>query len=126
MSDLIERLEKASEAEQHDLILEAAFHCWSQAWINDGGYYRTRELLAASAYIEAVLLLVPTETRKENGIWWRLSAFGGAHGTGKEMYQADVQRITTEPADLQTYRGFGFTPALALCIAALRARGVTP
>ena len=116
--ELIAALEKATGA---DRVLD--FWCWWWGKATHDGKAPDSDYVAANirsndaprytASIDAALTLVP------EGLGW-----GIPYGPCKE-YSGTRERIWWE-AEVGPATAEAFTPALALCIAALKARGDTP
>ncbi|KKM77689.1 hypothetical protein LCGC14_1367410 [marine sediment metagenome] len=107
MTDIIAKLEAATEAEQGNVILEAIDYARKQGWISAKAREDARLFVGVGAFLDAALILVPDgwdveikQSRHRKG--WRALLWSGGYGTGKF--------------------GDAPTPALALCIAALKAR----
>ena len=108
MTALLQRLEAASADEQGHLISEAASYAREQGWIDHATCLKAISWVKVGAYLDAALTLVP------EGTDWKL------HRTS---CNADVW-FTAEIQDSNEdwWRARKSSPALALCIAALRAR----
>lgn len=127
MKDLIERLEKAEGPDRElDYAIEAVMH----PWLAEGSYRRLAgdngwhsptppikggDKIASArdftASLDAALTLVP------EGRWWVLNS-----GVQSGAARAQVDAGTA----WQSYEAHGATPAIATCIAALRARMAHP
>ena len=112
MQDLIDKLEKATADEQESVLRDALAFAWQRGWLSRDTYNRAREWVDLGAYESAALTLVPegwsrlqkTAEHHENGFvveLWR--------SWGPDAYKRISVRHQTE--------------AIALCIAALKARG---
>lgn len=99
MSDLIDRLGKATEAEQADVLRDAIEYAWLRRWITQDVRERAKEWIRLGAYESAALTLVPEGAR------WNVGHDGATVEGATDVFQR------------------GHTcPALALAIAALLAR----
>ena len=112
MIDLITRLEAATEPTPA-LFYDAYVAVFDRLTADDGERgARFEQLVRAEAWTDAALMLVP------EGLGWRVGANPGA---SKYAGEAEIE----DPKDggwQFTVEANGRSPALALCIAALRAR----
>lgn len=116
MNDFIERLGKAAGPDRE---LDALIHfavtpelhldavCRKDGWIVGGNHWQPTKAPEYTRSIDAALTLVP------EGRWWVLNS-GVQTGTAHAKVSAGKT--------WETHEGDGFTPAIALYIAALRAR----
>ena len=118
MSDLIERLIQATEGSRELDEAIAIYTGWfyrahwavKEKWIRPNGW-KCRKPYTFTTSLDAALTLVP------EGRWLHLEQFAGATGSGKSAWHARLY-----DAKATEVYGMGFTPALALCIASLKAR----
>ena len=110
MTDLIERLESAPDAEQGDLIAETIIFMQARGFISNVVAAEAHRLVSVGAYMDAAMTLIPegwfvrlTEVRF--GMWLT------------ELWDGD--KSTLIAPDIQLLGG---TPALALTAAAMKAR----
>ncbi|MGI9492584.1 MAG: hypothetical protein ACR2QF_09320 [Geminicoccaceae bacterium] len=121
ITDLIGRLEEATEAEQGDLLIEAAVRAGQRGWITESQRWRASALIHIGAFIDAALMLVP-----ENADWIvsRVTDLSqmriGFTGVIETLQgQGEVDR----PFRMEhKAHAVAATPALALASAALKAR----
>lgn len=115
MTDLIARLQSAAPYQQRELLWEAVKLAKDREWIDAHTYARSARFLDAAAYVDAALTLVP------EGLEWKA---GGNPGAVKYAGEAEIEHPKEGWAGcIETT---GATPALALVIAALKARDATP
>lgn len=123
LSDLIARLEGASggSAELDAAIAQIEGHkLMGEFWMEvpnpmEPDYPAVRWVPAYTSSLDCALWLVSEG-------WWSISQFAGLTGSGKEAFTAEIHFPDREKA-----WGIQTTPALALCIASLRARqSLTP
>jgi hypothetical protein len=124
---LIERLEALTEPDRHtaDEVLLACG--WTQNRVTVDGplrWYSPNEKSPCFELgdqpnplesLDAALLLVPD--------WWRYDIYGGPDPFRKSGAQA-ILAISPDDGKTNPVVSYGATPAIALCIAALEARGV--
>lgn len=128
LSDLIARLEKATGPHRELDLRIARAHGWRDcgaAWARPGETHSSVWAPPAfTASIEAALTLVP------EGWEYHISNRAPAPHTGRAyVHNGEMQFIGGGMVRNPKYRGYETTasiPALALCIAALRAREVQP
>jgi hypothetical protein len=122
-AELIKRLERATGPDRElDRLLGREFGSAMRGPDSNEWIYP-----AYTASIDAALTLVPEETRKHHGIWWTIQQNAGSLGTGKTFYVAQVLRSwgNTEEHNHEKHTGINGAAAIALCIAALKARGAS-
>jgi hypothetical protein len=110
--ELIAALERADGGEQDELIRCALRFALMQGWITVATWDRAVRMCDAEAYESAALTLVPDEL-------WRSILHAPPFG------KATVSLRTGGITDPKTkeWMGHAITPAIAICIAAIRARG---
>lgn len=108
MTPLLTRLEAASAVDEHVVIALVLKHAKDQEWLTTHAYTLAMRRHSCGAYLDAVLPLVP------EGAVWAISCSDSHEGfRATVMPKAASHDRTVQAA----------TPALALCSAALRARG---
>jgi hypothetical protein len=108
--DLFKYLEEATEDEQKDALNAVFLFAVKNGWIEDFPCYKARQFISIGAYESAALTLVP------EGLCWRYdSALGYAEIFDLSKSPIHVAGSSDDPC-LN-----GKPPALALCIAALKA-----
>ncbi|KKN89998.1 hypothetical protein LCGC14_0231100 [marine sediment metagenome] len=105
-SDIITKLEAATEAEQGNVILEAIDYARKQGWISAKAREDARLFVGVGAFLDAAMTLVP------EGWEWQIISDDGA---------AVYKRSKEHGGYAIIFDGQATTPALALCAAALRA-----
>ena len=106
MDELIRKLEVATEADQPHLLRKALDYARDQGWISKEKFYQAQRFIDVGASIDAALTLVPVGA----------SVILGFKQTAQTRPWARVGN-SEHGADKT-----GATPAIALVIAALRAR----
>lgn len=102
---LIRDLEEAPVGKERAAILDALTYAHASKWIDTAAFHRAQKMLHVGAFLSAALTLLP------EGWWWSLETFSdGCYArvaeTSKQLHCLGTQK----------------PPALALCIAALKAR----
>lgn len=140
MKDLIERLEKAEGpnfeldcAIFEEMLPTEMFGSKVSSWFrsDDTHYYgcntedgyRHLDCLRAPNYtgsVDAALTLVPELDRPRHGCWWSIQQTVGSFGSSGVFYHAELLVVVGE--QYETTHGFNASPAISLCIAALKAR----
>lgn len=124
MKDLIAKLEAATAETEHIVIEDALDFAYERGWIDIGQYIAAMVRWRAGAYLCAALTLVL------EGWAWHVAG-ADEDGVGDKRPYAccvgpafEVDRNPYEPpdADREVVEARAYTPALALCIAALKAR----
>jgi hypothetical protein len=111
MNDLLTSLESATEDDQTYVLLRAAAEAESRGWISKEIAMSCREFICCGAFIDAAITLVP------EGWHWMIDS---ERIKGGKPYAWVHRRINRGRG--KTRDGYGSTPAVALCIAAIRAR----
>ncbi len=105
---LIARLEAATEETQHVAIYDAIKYCRDHGWITYEQALKAFGFRTLGAFLDAALTLVPGERQ------WRINGVGDSG-----MFDGHVEILSG--GVWLAYGGVAPTPALALCIAALKA-----
>ena len=107
MKDLLAKLEAAPEADQERLIMEALQYAYDHDWITGVTFVMVRAWVPLGAYLSAAMVLLP------KGAAWSIS----------QSDDRDDQRpCGVVQVAISTGEEFAATPALALALAALKAR----
>ena len=109
-SDIIAKLEAATEDEQHVCLYAVAKHARDKGWITQIQCLRMEDLIEVGAFLDAALTLVP-----EKGLWSVCSMEDGP-------FAQVIRPMPSGGFEGGLTQGSAFTPALALCIAALKAQ----
>jgi hypothetical protein len=114
LADLIARLEAATADQQAGLIKLALWSAVDNGWITPKACGRAIRMVDAEAYESAALTLVPDG--------WRWSLDWTQRPPYQDCGRADLYAPGRgiKPPDVQDV--YAATPAIALCIAALKAR----
>jgi hypothetical protein len=114
LSELIAKLEEAGAEDQTDVVRAALRFALDQGWITADAYRRAQEMCNAGAFLDAALTLLP------EGMGARLLINTVA---GRCSAASVIPTGGGDSNDLSVHIGMERrTPALALCIASLRAR----
>ena len=104
---LIRELEGTSATVERGAILDALTYAHASKWIDTATFHSAQKMLHVGAFLSAALTLVP------EGLAWT-------------MYSDGSIELGPEPSDGQmmdsVWAAEAATPALALCIVALKAR----
>lgn len=111
MDDLIKQLEAATAQDEKRCVTAALEYAGRRGLISADAVHRGWDLASVGAWLEVAMLLVP-----DGWTAWELRSRGN-----KTRFSADLSRLTECDAGEDSANGSGPTPALALCIAALRA-----
>ena len=109
MDDLIAELERAEKGSQPELLHRAVDFARDQGWFNEDEHAKAWAFINIGAFESAALTLVP------EGRYWRINP-SLSKGRPTAGVECDTCEAMAEAA----------TPALALTIAALKARKETP
>lgn len=115
MTDIIARLEAATEDQQRWLLVEAIKLAHVRGWIDNKTYVKAIAFVEIGAFVDAALTLVPDALAKKPA-WW------GVRRGGLTYFHASIGVI--EPYEDGVPQGIwahANTPALALCSADLKA-----
>jgi hypothetical protein len=126
MTDLISRLKAAGpsrelDAEIYDLALNSSKERGGRMpvlWWDERHHEWQPPHYTES--IDAALTLVPSLDKAEGALWLKLGQTGGARGSGKETWIAEIWGIKNDTE--VKWRGIHTSPAIALVIACLKAR----
>ena len=111
LTELAERCEKATAEQQRELLLEA-FETLTAAFVATPSAIKFVRMLDAEAYESAAMTLVPEG--------WTYDAYQGPSG---QPHRWKLRTIGDGDKFYTEVEAKAATPALALCAAALRARG---
>lgn len=114
LDDLIARLEKATEADQQSVMLDVIAFAYKSKWIAAIAYNRALEWILLGAYESAALILVP------EGWSWTVKAYRDC-APPNDTAHAVVSRVAWEKRGDEAEFYKSSNPAIALCIAALKA-----
>lgn len=104
---LIHRIEEAGAEQEAALVHEAVVLAHGKGWITDDQLKTAGTFWHVGAYLQAALILLP------EGLWWVLNS-----GVQSGAALAKISAGKT----WDTHDGNAATPALAVCVAALKAR----
>ena len=117
LKSLIAELEQASEAQQEPLLLETMKLAYGRGWITEEVFERMQQWIALGAYESAALTLV-----ERGWIWGIESSFTNDGDAWVTTRLINSFEDVDEGAEFTEYKAVAETPALAFCIAALKAR----
>ena len=111
---LIAWLEAATEKDQREGLLAAANHARLRGWINDAEQARMFAFIEVGAFLDAALILVPGGY----DVWLIGVSRQISNGVFTHDYKPYAEVMNAQE---QVFGEEAATPALALCIAALKA-----
>lgn len=118
MSDLIERLEKATAENEHVAIYDALVFAHKAGWLSDGPYDVAMRWRNEGAYLCAAMTLVPEGYRVDQIGEWEAMPL-----RARGPWYAILKRVGSAAGTISTDRADHFpSAALALCAAALKAQ----
>ena len=117
---LIREVEGASVSAERGVILDALTYAHASKWIDAATFHRAQKMLRVGAFLSAVLPLMPEGYAIEKLMIWPgqpsdVMLLGTHFQNGEYWHTGKDGRWKAEAA----------TPALALCIAALKARSAS-